>query len=86
MQVQHNSFDYSGKTISTVDWGTELSDTVSENWRSFKVPLGGTIGDLINSTPDNAVSKVALEEKLYKTWHNERVVLIGDGMQQVICA
>ncbi|KAF9947884.1 hypothetical protein BGZ72_010171, partial [Mortierella alpina] len=52
--VQHNSFDYSGKTISTVDWGTELSDTVSENWRSFKVPLGGTIGDLINSTPDNA--------------------------------
>ncbi|KAF9990186.1 hypothetical protein BGZ75_003312 [Mortierella antarctica] len=71
-------------TISTEDWGTELSDTVSENWRSFKVPLGGTIGDLINSTPDNAVSKVALEEKLYKTWHHGRVVLIGDAAHKML--
>ncbi|KAF9964798.1 hypothetical protein BGZ70_005927 [Mortierella alpina] len=84
MQVQHNSSDYSGKAISSVDWGTELSDTVSENWRSFKVPLGGTIGDLINSTPDNAVSKVALEEKLYKTWHHGRVVLIGDAAHKML--
>ncbi|KAG0205527.1 hypothetical protein BGX28_002826 [Mortierella sp. GBA30] len=84
MQVHQNSYDHSGNTNNTLDWGTELSDTISENWRAFKVPLGGTIGDLIKNTAENAVSKVALEEKLHKTWHYGRIVLIGDAAHKML--
>jgi hypothetical protein len=62
------------------EWGSESSSSIEDDWRAFKLPIGGTIGDLINSTPPELVSKVMLEEKLYTTWYHRRTVLMGDGM------
>lgn len=39
-----------------------------------------TMGDLIDRTPKELISKVMLEEKLFETWFGGRVVLLGDGM------
>jgi hypothetical protein len=47
--------------------------------RHIKAPFGRTMGDLIDVTPKDSLSKVMLEEKLFQTWHHGRTVLIGDG-------
>lgn len=58
--------------------------------RDFKVPIehgGGivTIGDLIDRTPKGRISKVMLEEKVFDTWFNGRIVLLGDGRLYLFC-
>ncbi|KAF9384440.1 hypothetical protein BGX21_001294, partial [Mortierella sp. AD011] len=83
VQLQSQSFAQSDAFKSS-DWGSESSGSIEEDWRAFRLPLGPdnsyiTIGDLINSTENNNVTKVMLEEKLYTTWHHGRVVLMGDG-------
>ncbi|KAF9384438.1 hypothetical protein BGX21_001292 [Mortierella sp. AD011] len=83
VQLQSQSFSRSDAFKSS-DWGSESSGLIEEDWRSFKLPLGPdnsyiTIGDLINSTESDNVTKVMLEEKLYTTWHHGRTVLMGDG-------
>jgi len=42
-------------------------------------PYGGIMGDFIDATPPEMISKVFLEHKLFTTWHHGRAVLIGDG-------
>ncbi|KAF9321207.1 hypothetical protein BG003_003031 [Podila horticola] len=53
--------------------------------RDFKVPGGKdgkvhTLGDLIDRTPKDRISKIMLEEKMFSTWHGGRVALLGDGI------
>jgi len=50
--------------------------------RNFPVPGGNgqlVLGDLIDRTPKEYISKVMLEEKLFDTWYGGRTVLLGDG-------
>ncbi|KAF9100236.1 hypothetical protein BGX27_000457 [Mortierella sp. AM989] len=61
------------------DWGSEINDTSLENFRDLPCPLGGTMGDIFDATPKDLISKVFLEEKVFKTWHHSRTVLIGDA-------
>lgn len=49
--------------------------------KDFLIPLGGTLGDLINATPRDIISRVYLEDKMFETWNHGRVALIGDGRQ-----
>ncbi|KAF8923108.1 hypothetical protein BGZ58_003345 [Dissophora ornata] len=83
VQLQSKSFVQSDAFRST-DWGTASSSSIEDDWRAFKVPLGVdggyvTIGDLVDATPKENVTKVMLEEKLYTTWYHRRTVLLGDG-------
>jgi hypothetical protein len=39
-----------------------------------------TLGDLYDLTPKDVISKVMLEEKVFKTWYHGRIVLMRDGM------
>ncbi|KAG0093756.1 hypothetical protein BGZ93_007745, partial [Podila epicladia] len=66
------------------DWYPETVVEICEDVRNFKCPYGGSVMDLIEATPKGLVSKVLLEEKMYRTWYNGRVVLIGDGASQAI--
>lgn len=54
--------------------------------KDFPVIGGGdkilTLQDLIDRTPKELISKVTLEEKVFKTWYSCRTVLIGDGKCQ----
>ncbi|KFH67031.1 hypothetical protein MVEG_07555 [Podila verticillata NRRL 6337] len=70
------------------DWGANAEDMCNKV-RDFKIPGGKdgkahTIGDLIDKTPKELISKVMLEEKLFRTWHLGRVVLLGDACHRLI--
>ena len=52
----------------------------------FATPYG-PLGQFIDKTPTDRITRVFLEEKMFETWHHGRVVLIGDGrtMKAVEC-
>ncbi|KAG0328394.1 hypothetical protein BGZ99_005409 [Dissophora globulifera] len=61
------------------EWGPDSIDSIVAQVKDYKVPFGGTLGDLINATPKELISKVHLEDKLFETWTHGRIALIGDG-------
>lgn len=71
------------------EWGPEAAAAMCEQVKDFPVISGGdkilTLQDLIDRSPKELISKVMLEEKVFKTWFNCRTVLIGDGMIFFLC-
>ncbi|KAG0092546.1 hypothetical protein BGZ92_009443 [Podila epicladia] len=70
------------------EWGPEATEAMCEEVRTFKVPGGKgdkvlTIGDYIDRTPKDLISKIMLEEKVYETWSNGRAVLLGDACHKM---
>ncbi|KAG0273759.1 hypothetical protein BGZ95_010416 [Linnemannia exigua] len=67
----------------TDDWGLLAIEMMCDGVRNYAIASGGgktmTLGDLIDRTPKNQITKVMLEEKLFTTWYSGRVVLLGDG-------
>ncbi|KAF9958164.1 hypothetical protein BGZ72_000771 [Mortierella alpina] len=66
------------------EWGHEAAQDMLNEVREFKCPFSGTMGALIDRTQPHLISKVMLEEKLFQTWYDGRVVLLGDGGAQAI--
>ncbi|KAF9124290.1 hypothetical protein BGX30_001020 [Mortierella sp. GBA39] len=66
------------------EWGPEANEELIEAVRAFPVTFGGTLGEIINATPKDRISKVMLEEKLFDTWYHESVVLIGDACHKML--
>jgi hypothetical protein len=50
-----------------------------KEYENLLCPWGGTMADVMKDTPKDQISKVFLEEKLFKTWYDGRTVLLGDG-------
>jgi hypothetical protein len=65
--------------FKNIEWGPEANEAAIKEVRNFPCTLGGTMGDIIDMTPKERISRVFLEEKLFETWYHGRVVLIGDG-------
>ncbi|KAF9127868.1 hypothetical protein BGW39_005504 [Mortierella sp. 14UC] len=65
------------------EWGPEAAGAMCDKVRDFPIISGSertwTIGDLIDSTPKELISKVLLEEKVFDTWYKCRTVLVGDA-------
>ncbi|KAG0282104.1 hypothetical protein BGZ96_000834, partial [Linnemannia gamsii] len=54
--------------------------------RDFSVPFGegkNTLGHIYDLTPKEQLSKVMLEEKVFKAWHSGRIVLLGDACHKL---
>ncbi|GJJ68652.1 hypothetical protein EMPS_00998 [Entomortierella parvispora] len=66
------------------EWGPESNSEFIDQVKDFKVPGGGTLGNLINATPATNISRVFLEEKLFETWSHGRTVLIGDAAHKLL--
>ncbi|KAK5820968.1 hypothetical protein F5H01DRAFT_339703 [Linnemannia elongata] len=66
------------------EWGSDTSDPMIKEVRDFLIPIGGTMGDLIDSSPRETISCVFLEDKLFDTWHHGRTVLIGDAAHKLL--
>lgn len=80
----------SNDSFRNSEWGPEAAEAMCKEVRHFKVPGGKngqilTIGDLIDRTPKDLISKVMLEEKIFETWYGSRTVLLGDGMCLFFC-
>ncbi|KAF9085401.1 hypothetical protein BGX29_001962 [Mortierella sp. GBA35] len=69
------------------EWGSEAVEAMCKEVRDFPIVSGSEkalkIGDLIDLTPKEYISKVMLEEKVFKTWHHCRTVLIGDACHKL---
>ncbi|KAG0252106.1 hypothetical protein BG011_007203 [Mortierella polycephala] len=61
------------------DWTPVAADELCDMVRHFKCPYGGTVGDLMDRTPKERLSKVRLEDKYFSTWYHQRTVLMGDA-------
>jgi len=61
-----------------------MNDKMLQEVKDFMTPFG-TVGQLIEETPKEVISKV-FEDLLYQTGHHGRTVLIGDGKMQVMMA
>ena len=67
-------------TFRNTEWGPDAAEAMCKQVKDFPLPRNNmTIGDLIELTPKEYISKVMLEEKLFETWYDGRIVLIGDG-------
>ncbi|KAF9084596.1 hypothetical protein BGX23_010402 [Mortierella sp. AD031] len=64
------------------EWGPYAAQSMCDETRDFPIPFGNgkmTLGDMYDRTPKELISKVMLEEKVFKTWFSDRTVLLGDG-------
>lgn len=61
------------------EWGPEANKEMIDEISSFPIKLGGALGDLIEATDKDRISRVYIEEKIFHTWNYERTALIGDG-------
>ncbi|KAG0364390.1 hypothetical protein BGZ54_007583 [Gamsiella multidivaricata] len=67
-----------------VDWGPDATDEMSKAVRHLQGPDGGTVGDLIDNSERQLISKVMLEERIFRTWYGGRTVLIGDACHKFV--
>ncbi|KAF9992438.1 hypothetical protein BGZ79_003081 [Entomortierella chlamydospora] len=65
------------------DWLVQTDIDLEEKFKDLldkRCAMGpGTIRDFIAHTPKKAISTIDMEERIYRTWHSERIVLIGDA-------
>jgi len=73
----------SNDNFRTSEWGPEAAEAMCNEVRDFPFPHGVTVGDYIDRTPKELISKVMLEEKLFETWHGGRTVLLGDACHKM---
>ncbi|KAF9358287.1 hypothetical protein BGX26_002086 [Mortierella sp. AD094] len=52
--------------------------------RHLAGPDEATVGDLIDNTERHLIYKVMLEERIFRTWHGGRTVLIGDACHKSV--
>ncbi|KAG0210504.1 hypothetical protein BGX33_004857 [Mortierella sp. NVP41] len=70
-------------------WGPQAVQSMCDETRSFRIPVRdakgnySTLGDMYDRTPMDLVSKVMLEEKVFKTWYSGRTVLLGDACHKI---
>ncbi|KAF9111378.1 hypothetical protein BGX27_005017 [Mortierella sp. AM989] len=74
----------SGDDVRNAEWKAEGNEAMINEIRNFKVPLGCTMGDLIDATPKDGISRVYLEDKIFETWNHKRVVLLGDSCHKLL--
>ncbi|KAF8947928.1 hypothetical protein BGZ47_007324 [Haplosporangium gracile] len=64
------------------EWSPGAAQAMCDETRRLPLPIEGgqwTLGDLIDRTPKDLISKVTLEEKVFETWHHGCTVLLGDA-------
>ncbi|KAK5823573.1 hypothetical protein F5H01DRAFT_376481 [Linnemannia elongata] len=70
------------------EWGPHAAKQMCDETRHLQTPVkvGGkymTLGDFYDRTPQELISKVMLEEKVFETWYHGRTVLLGDACHKV---
>ncbi|KAG0373978.1 hypothetical protein BGX24_010987 [Mortierella sp. AD032] len=74
------------KNAENTGWGPLALQAMCEEVRGFSIPGGNrpmTLGDLMDRTPKELMSRVLLEEKVFETWYNGRTVLLGDAAHKI---
>ncbi|KAG0377978.1 hypothetical protein BGX24_005029 [Mortierella sp. AD032] len=91
MVIEHLYLETNRTEIATknAEWGSGSTEVMIEKVKHFPIPSGGannptlTLADLIDETPREYISQVALEGKFFETWHSGRTVLMGDACHKM---
>ncbi|KAF9185605.1 hypothetical protein BGZ51_002542 [Haplosporangium sp. Z 767] len=73
-------------TFRNTEWSSEAAEAMCNVVREFPITFGKklTLGDIIDETPKDLISKMMMDEKMYETWFGGRIVLMGDGSMNAI--
>ncbi|KAK3827860.1 MAG: hypothetical protein J3Q66DRAFT_394184 [Benniella sp.] len=66
------------------EWSAESNEAMLADFRDKVCPWGGTMGEIIDATPKDRITKFFLEERVFKTWHHGHTVLIGDACHKML--
>ncbi|KAF9353302.1 hypothetical protein BGX26_008918 [Mortierella sp. AD094] len=86
-ELDENYFPGSGDQGINSFWekgSYKMAQSILDDIRDTPTAYGCNVGDIIGTTPKELISSVVLEEKLFETWYNKRVVLIGDACHKVL--
>ncbi|KAF8982506.1 hypothetical protein BGZ46_001118 [Entomortierella lignicola] len=83
IQVQLSKTETKEQSFRNSEWGPEALDAMMKEYENFPCAYGGTMKKMFDATPKELISKVFLEEKIFKTWHHGRTVLIGDVCHKI---
>ncbi|KAF9123556.1 hypothetical protein BG015_005291, partial [Linnemannia schmuckeri] len=70
------------RNIDNSEWGPQAAQAMADETRHFPITFGDgslTLGDLYDKTPKDLMSKVMLEEKVFKTWYSGRTLNPAGG-------
>ncbi|KAF9414848.1 hypothetical protein BGZ94_000268 [Podila epigama] len=89
LKFLRNRTDKGSEYFHNAGWGPDATEAMCQEVRHLKMPGGKdgkqiTMGDLIDQTPKDLISKVVLEEKVFKTWYSGRTVLLGDAIHDAV--
>ncbi|KAG0366470.1 hypothetical protein BGZ54_005305 [Gamsiella multidivaricata] len=66
------------------EWSPIAAMEMCQQVRHLPCPYGGTVGDIIDHTSADLISKVMLEDKFFSTWYSGRTVLLGDACHKMV--
>ncbi|KAF8939929.1 hypothetical protein BGZ58_008315 [Dissophora ornata] len=85
-QLSHSSFSSQTPSLPQQniyhDWlvpGPDFDDQFKDLLEARCAAGVGKVRDFLSHTPRESMSRVDLEERLYKTWYHSRIVLVGDA-------
>ncbi|KAG0050212.1 hypothetical protein BGZ83_005014 [Gryganskiella cystojenkinii] len=81
--MQLDTVDIEDEQFRNSEWTATMNDKMLQEVKDYETPWG-KVGDLIEATPKEVISKVFFEDLLYQTWHHGRVVLIGDAAHKLL--
>ncbi|KAG0222139.1 hypothetical protein B0O80DRAFT_500784 [Mortierella sp. GBAus27b] len=82
--IQLSESEAKSQQFRNSEWGPESIDVMYKDYENLPSPWGGTMGDIMKYTPKDRISKVFLEEKIFKTWYGGQTVLIGDACHKML--
>ncbi|KAG0306913.1 hypothetical protein BGZ97_000577 [Linnemannia gamsii] len=84
LDVEKSKHDSS---FNNSEWGPEAAEVFCKEIQDFPIISGSekplTLGNLVEWTDKDKISKVMLEEKVFETWHHGRTVLLGDACHKL---
>ncbi|KAF9984940.1 hypothetical protein BGZ75_003511 [Mortierella antarctica] len=83
VQIQLEAKTSEDETFRNSEWNSDANQGLINEIRTFKTPYGD-LGQLIDATDKDLISRVHLEHKLFETWHHNRAVLIGDAAHKLL--
>lgn len=81
--MQLSSAEADDMSFRNTEWGPESNENMIKEIYDFATP-NGPLGQFIDKTARERISRVFLEEKMFETWHHSRVILIGDAAHKVL--
>ncbi|KAF9102031.1 hypothetical protein BGX27_011224 [Mortierella sp. AM989] len=84
LTIQLTAAETNAQRFKNSEWGPETNEAMIKEFQDLPSPFGGTMKEFIDATPKDLISKVFLEEKVFKTWHHGRTVLIGDACHKML--